>query len=90
MPVMLERWKDDKMDALEAKVDGLGRRVGNLERRMERGFERVDEKFERVDDRLYGLQKETKEGFEAVHRTMNRNVLAICGVFIAALIAWPG
>jgi hypothetical protein len=24
MPVMLERWNDDKMDALEAKVDNLG------------------------------------------------------------------
>jgi len=23
MPMMLERWNDDKMDALDAKVDGL-------------------------------------------------------------------
>jgi hypothetical protein len=23
MPVMLERWNDDKMDALDARVDGL-------------------------------------------------------------------
>ena len=76
MPVMLERWNDEKMDGLEATVD-------SIERRMEKGFERLD-------DRFYELQKETKEGFDAMHRSMTRNAIMICGIFIAALVAWPG
>lgn len=48
MAVMLERWNDDKMDALDAKVDGLGTQVGEIrhELREERketkaGFDRI-------------------------------------------------
>jgi hypothetical protein len=52
MPVMLERWNDDKMDALDAKVDGLGAQMGEI--RQELREER----------------KETKAGFENMHRTM--------------------
>jgi len=31
MTVMLERWNDDKMDALDAKVDALDAKVDRLE-----------------------------------------------------------
>ena len=48
MPVMLERWNDDRMDALDAKVDGLSgqlreQRQETREQRqeMKAGFERM-------------------------------------------------
>jgi len=48
MPVMLERWNDDKMDALEGKVDDLGGEMREQRREMKAGFERVDDRFERM------------------------------------------
>jgi hypothetical protein len=35
---MLERWSDDKMDALEAKVDAVDAKIGDLADRMEKGL----------------------------------------------------
>lgn len=82
MPVMLERWNDDKMDALEAKVDAvlaelreqrqeMKAELGEQRQEMKAGFARVDERFERVDER-----------FERMHRLL----VQFCGVAIAALI----
>jgi hypothetical protein len=51
MPVMLERWNDDKMDALAAEVRGLGTELREQRREMKAGFERVDDRF----DRMYRL-----------------------------------
>ena len=62
MPVMLERWNDDKMDGLSEKVDGLGVRSAVLEgkvallaqelqeqrREMRAGFDRIDGRFDRL------------------------------------------
>lgn len=48
MPVMLERWNDDKMDALDAKVDGLDRELREQRHEMKAGFERVEDRFERM------------------------------------------
>jgi hypothetical protein len=83
MPVVLERWNDDKMDALSEKVDGLGEQMREQRKEMKAGVDRVD-------DKLDELRKETKEGFDAIHRTMNRNIIALCSVFIAALVALAG
>ncbi|HEX6665088.1 MAG TPA: hypothetical protein VF081_00655 [Solirubrobacterales bacterium] len=52
MPVMLERWNDDKMDALDAKVDGLTLELREQGRDMKAGFERVDDRFERLYARV--------------------------------------
>ena len=48
MPVMLERWNDDKMDALEGKVDVLGGQMREqqeetreLRKEMKAGFEQM-------------------------------------------------
>ena len=48
MPVMLERWNDDKMDGLKAEVDGLGGQmrelrqdIRELQRDMKAGFEQL-------------------------------------------------
>ena len=55
MAVMLERWNDDKMDALDAKVDGLGGQMREQRQEMRElrldtkaGFERIDDRFERL------------------------------------------
>jgi hypothetical protein len=41
MPVMLERWNDDKMDALAAKVDGIDVELRELRQDTKAGFERM-------------------------------------------------
>jgi hypothetical protein len=48
MPVMLERWNDDKMDALKDKVDDLGNQMREqrqetreLRQEMKAGFEQM-------------------------------------------------
>lgn len=79
MPVMLERWNDDRMDALATRVD-------DLDERMEKGFARVDAQlrdlrgemrtsFDRIDDR-----------FDRLHRMLFQT----CVVSIAALVGVIG
>lgn len=41
MSVMLERWNDDKMDALAAKVDGIEVALRELRQDTKAGFERL-------------------------------------------------
>lgn len=64
MAVMLERWNDDKMDALAARVDDIDTRMEQgftrldaelreQRREMKAGFERVDERFERLQRLLF-------------------------------------
>ncbi len=71
MPVMLERWNDDKMDDLgarvgglevgaarvEAKVDGLGVRMDERFEQVDKRFEQVDKRFEQVDKRFEQVDK---------------------------------
>jgi hypothetical protein len=65
MAVMLERWNDDKMDALDgkvgrievglaktsAKLDGLDGRVG----RLEESVAKVDDRLDRLNGRLLAV-----------------------------------
>jgi hypothetical protein len=83
MPVMLERWNDDKMDALEAKVDGLDGKVKDLDRRMGKSFEKVDTE-------LREQRQDTKAGFEAVHRTIIQTTVAVLTAFIVGFGALVG
>jgi peptidoglycan hydrolase CwlO-like protein len=93
MPVMLERWNDDKMDALDAKVG-----------RLEVGLARTDAKVDRIeadvaklDTKLDEHRKETKTAFERIDEKfervddkfdrMHRTLLVIGGAVIATLIA---
>lgn len=64
MTVMLERWNDDKMDALAGKVDGLDRQL----------------REQRQDLREH--RKESKEGFDAMHRTMIQRTVAVLTSFV--------
>jgi len=88
MPVMLERWNDDKMDALDAKAG-----------RLEVGLARTDAKIDRIeadvaklDTKLDEHRKETKTAFERIDDKfdrMHRTLLVIGGAVIAALVAPP-
>jgi predicted nucleic acid-binding Zn-ribbon protein len=57
MPVMLERWNDDKMDALDAKVDDMDVRLARVEVKVDEGFAKVDKRFEQVDKRFEQVDK---------------------------------
>jgi hypothetical protein len=73
MAVMLERWNDDKMDALDAKVDGLGTRVSVVEVKLDGLDGKVDVLSTQLGEIRHELReerKETKAGFDRIQRTM--------------------
>jgi ferritin-like metal-binding protein YciE len=85
MAVMLERWNDDKMDALDAKVGRVEADVVKLDTKLDEhrketkaGFERMDEKFERMDLK-----------FERIQRTLFLASVTVIAVLIAALTSHP-
>jgi len=99
MPVMLERWNDDKMDALDAKVGEMHVRLARVEVRVDDGFKQVDKRFEQVDKRLEQVDKrfervdtelleqrrEMKAGFEKLNDRLTHLFVAVIGA--AALAA---
>jgi len=95
MPVMLERWNDDKMDALDAKVGDMHVRLARVEVRVDDGFKKVDERFEQVDKRfervgteLLEQRREMKAGFEKLNDRLTHLFAAVigAGAMIAAAI----
>ncbi len=64
MPVMLERWDDDRMDALAGSVTDLGRRADVLDVKVDRLSEQVDQRFEQVDQRF----EQVDQRFEQVDK----------------------
>lgn len=65
MPVMLERWNDDKMDALTAKVDGTAAQL--REHRRE-----TREDMRELRQEMKELRQELKDGFERMGRTLDQ------------------
>ena len=61
MPVMLERWNDDKMDALDAKVGRIDAELLEQRREVKAGLDKVDSNmragFEKLDDRFERMQR---------------------------------
>jgi hypothetical protein len=78
MTVMLERWNDDKMDALDAKVD-------RIDRRMEKGFEHVDEEFKEVRGELKGMHRLMVQAVVAISGSMVLGSGALAAAIIAKL-----
>ena len=75
MPVMLERWNDDKMDALDAKVGDMNVRLTRVEVGVDQGFKKVDERFEQVDKRFEQVDKrfeQVDKRFEQVDKRFER------------------
>ncbi len=83
MPVMLERWNDDKMDALSDRVD---ERFEQVDKR----FEQVDKRFEQVYEELRELRLDTKAGFERTHRLMIQGILALSAAYMAGFAGLIG
>jgi predicted nucleic acid-binding Zn-ribbon protein len=65
MPVMLERWNDDKMDALEGKVDALGgqmREQGRETRELRREVRReIGGLRQEMSQEIGGLRQEIND-----------------------------
>jgi hypothetical protein len=68
MPVMLERWNDDKMDALATKVDALATKVDVLAVKVDG----VEVKLGEQGQELRELQRDTKAGFERLDDRFDR------------------
>ena len=79
MTVMLERWNDDKMDALDAKVDGLSSLMHEQRQEMR------EEMGEQHQD-----MRELRTEFGALQRTMVMATLGILGIFITGFCALAG
>jgi len=66
MPVMLERWNDDRMDALDAKVDGINERTSELRHETnELRHETRELRHEMVE-----LRKDMTSEFLRMHRLL--------------------
>jgi hypothetical protein len=79
MPVMLKRWNDDKMDALDAKVDRIDRELGDL---------RQD--FREFRKELHEDVKDMNKGFDAFSRTMTQVTLGMAAGFVVGWGALVG
>jgi hypothetical protein len=99
MPVMLERWNDDKMDAFDAKVDGLGGQM--REQRQDMRELRQDMREERKETKagFVKVEGETKAGFAKLDKRFEKiedrfhqmqwTLIGVAGAIIAALITAP-
>lgn len=92
MPVMLERWNDEKMDGLAGEVHSMDVRLGRVEVRVDEGFKQMDKRFEQVDKRfekfegeLREQRREMKAGFDGMQRLMLWAAVSI----VIALIGAP-
>jgi predicted nucleic acid-binding Zn-ribbon protein len=97
MPVMLERWNDDKMDALSAKVDDLGGQMGEQrkemraerrEMRQELREQRQEMKagFEQGDAKLLELRQEINGRFDGIQRTIFTAAVVMSAGFLAGVV----
>lgn len=75
MPVMLERWNDDKMDALAAKVDGTAVQLREHRRETREDMRELRQEMEE-------LRQEMKDGFERMGRTMVQGAFGLAGSMI--------
>lgn len=85
MAVMLERWNDDKMDALDAKVGRIEVDVARLDGKVGR----LETDVEKLDTKLDEHRRETRAGFERIQRTLFLASVTVIAVLIAALIGHP-
>ena len=90
MSVMLERWNDDKMDALDAKVDGLDSKVTDVDGRLTRVEVRVDEGFKRTDTELLEQRREMKAGFEGLNERFDRMQRTMLWAAVTIIVALLG
>jgi uncharacterized coiled-coil DUF342 family protein len=93
MPVMLERWNDDKMDALAGKVDDVrdqGRDLREDFHDLRGDFRDLRKEFRELGHELGEHRKETKDGFETLHRMLVQTAVAVLTSFIVGVAALIG
>jgi hypothetical protein len=90
MPVMLERWNDDRMDALDTKVDDMGVRLARVEVRVDDGFKKVDMRFETVETELLEQRREMKAGFQRMDDRFERMQWYLLGAAVTIIVALIG
>ena len=90
MPVMLERWNDDKMDALSDRVDALSDRVDERFEQVDRRFEQVDRRFEQFNTELRELRLDTKAGFERTQRMLVQGLFGLSAVYMTGIFGLIG
>jgi hypothetical protein len=80
MHLMRESWTDARLDDFRGEVD--------------RRFEQVDRRFDKVELEIQALRaelqehrRETKLGFESVHRLMVQGFVALSAAYIAGFAA---
>ena len=73
---MLERWNDEKMNALEGKVDGLGDQMREQRQETRELWQETRE-----------LRNEMKAGFEQMHRTMFNGAITLTSGFLTGFAA---
>lgn len=81
MSVMLERWNDDRMDALDAKVDGLDSKVGILDSKVGALDVRVDVLTSLMREQREEMREQRTE-FSALQRTLVMATVGILGIFV--------
>jgi hypothetical protein len=69
MPVMLERWNDDKMDALAAKVDVLAVKVDGVEVQLRELREEMRDIRRAINHGAIGLSGSMIVGFATIVAT---------------------
>jgi len=87
---MLERWNDDRMDALDAKVDALDVKVNGMDVRLARVEVRIAEGFKRTDAELLELRREMKAGFEKLDDRFGRMQWYWLGAALTIIVALIG
>lgn len=94
MPVMLERWNDDMMDALEAKVDGVGdqmreqrQETRELRRELRQEMDGLRQEMSDVRQDSLGLRQEMKAGFEQMHQMLLKTAIAMTSGVLAGFAA---
>jgi outer membrane murein-binding lipoprotein Lpp len=90
MPVMLERWNDDKMDELAGKVDALGTDVAVLDAKVDGLDAKVDAKVDGLAVQMREQRLETKAGLERLDDRFERMQWYLLGAAVTIIVALIG
>jgi hypothetical protein len=93
MAVMLERWNDDKMDALDAKVDDMDLRLTRVEVKVDGLSTKVDglgTQMGEIRHELREERKETKAGFEKLGERFDRMQRTMLWAAVTIIVALLG
>ncbi|HET9677002.1 MAG TPA: hypothetical protein VFP21_05810 [Solirubrobacterales bacterium] len=86
-----EAWTDERMDDLKENVnqrfDEVDKRFDRFEGEVKARFDKVDKRFDRVEGDIRELQRDMKQGFESMQRTMIIGFVTVFSSIAASLVA---